>query len=360
LIEPFGLSRLWLLKKLERKGTPFGLQRVLTHPISPFWRTLSSYISVYEPNIHTYVILSDTGEGQMSGVVQLCECSGRPEAEIIYMAPSLSAHPGARPIWSQLLSQVCKQAGEQGLQRLFADVLWDGEEMEVLRQEGFITYAREEILRLDEISNVRRELPLDGLRRLRYGDKCRLLKLYVTVTPRRVQWAEGQNPPLSWLTVSNRGMLRGAEAYVFEGKEGETVSGLLHIVPGKTGHWLEIVWVPDGDADVDDLLDFGLERISNWTARPIYTAVREYQGGVLPSLHARGFEPCARQAAMVKNTAVWVNDPFQNTLPIVQKQGESSTPPVILLNGEVISDGSLQPVAAWFSKRASTYEFEVN
>jgi len=54
----------------------------------------------------------------MSGVVQLCECSGRPEGEIIYMAPSLSAHPEARHIWSQLLSQVCKQAGEQGLQRI--------------------------------------------------------------------------------------------------------------------------------------------------------------------------------------------------------------------------------------------------
>ena len=354
-------------------GTPFGLQRVLTRPISPFWRTLSSYISVYEPNIHTYVLQSNTGEGRMTGVAQLCECSGRPEGEIIYMAPSLSAHPEARHIWSQLLSQVCKQAGEQGLQRLFASVLWDGEEIEVLSQEGFVTYAHEEILRLDEISSMRWKLPLKGLRRLRYGDTCRLLKLYVTVTPRRVQWAEGQNPPLSWLIVSKRGILRGEEAYVFESKEEETVSGLLHVIPGKTGHWLEIVWVPDGGADVDDLINFGLERISNWTPRPVYTAVREYQGGVLPSLYARGFQPRARQAAMVKNTAIWVKDDVHNMLPIVQKQGESSAPPVTLLNGEVISDGSSQPVAAfvgslhdggsaagWFSKRHTNYEFEVN
>ena len=347
MIEPFGLSRLWLLKKLERRGTPFGLQEVLTRPISPFWRALSSYISAYEPNIHTYVIRGSIGEGQMSGAAQLCECSGRLEAEIIYMAPSLSVHSEARALWSQLLSQVCKQVGEQGLQRLFVSVPSGSEEMEVFHQAGFITYAREEILRLDEISNVRRKFPLDGLRRLHYGDKSRLLKLYVTVTPRRVQWAEGQNPPLSWLIVSNRGTLRGKEAYVCQNKERGAVSGLLHIIPGKTGHWLEIAWVPDSGADVDDLLDFGLERISNWTPRPIYTAVREYQGGVLPALYARGFESCARQAAMVKNTAVWVKDPFQNMLPVVQKRVGPSTPPVTLLNGEVISDGSSQPVAAF-------------
>ena len=50
---------------------------------------------------------------------------------------------------------------------------------------------------------------------------------------------------------------------------------------------------------------------------------------------------------MVKNMAVWVKDDVHNMLPIVQKQGESSTPPVTLLNGEVISDGSSQPVAAF-------------
>lgn len=346
LIEPFGLSRLWLLKKLERRGTPFGMQRMLTRPISPFWRALSSYISIYEPDIHTFVIRGSTGDGRMSGAAQFCNCSGRPEAEIIFMAPSLSAHPEARSVWSQLLSQVCKQVGKQGLQRLFASVPWDGEEMEVFREAGFITYAREEILRLDEISNIRRKFPLDGLRRLRDGDKCRLLELYVTVTPRRVQWAEGQNPPLSWLRVSSRTTFRGEEVYVCEKKEQATVSGLLHIMPGKTGHWLEIACFPDNGADVDDLLDFGLERISNWTSRPIYTAVREYQGGVLPALYARGFESCALQAAMVKNTAVWTKDPLQDMLPVVKKGVEPSAPIVTLLNGEVISDGPSQPVAA--------------
>lgn len=346
MIEPFGLSRLWLLKKLERKGTPFGLQRTLTRPTSPFWRALSSYVSVHDRNVHTYVIWGAAGKGVMSGAAQLCECAGRPEAEILYIAPSLSSHPEARCLWLQLLSRVCERAGELGLQRLFAGVLWGGEELEVLRQVGFITYAREEVLRLDEIPDARQTFPLDGLRSLRSDDGHRLKRLYEMITPRRVRLAEGENPPLSWLRDNNSGTLRGTEAYLYENQDGETASALLTITPGKTGHLLEIVWVPDRGVDVDDLLDFGLERISNWTHRPVYTAVREYQSGIMPALIDRGFYSYARQAVTVKNTTVWAKDPLQNMLPVTHKRVEPSTPPVTLLNGEAVSDCSKQAVAA--------------
>ncbi len=344
MIEPFGFSQLWLLKKLEKRGTAFGLQNVLTRPTSPFWRAVSSYVSVHEPGVHTYFAQADTETGYIWGIAQTRESSYRPEAEIIYIAPSLSSDSETRKLWGQLLSRVCKQAGEQGIQRVFAGVYWDTEEMDALQEEGFITYTREEILRLHEISSARRISSLNRVRRLEDGDENRLIELYMAVTPRRVQWAEGQNVPLSWSTITTRGALRGEEAYVFEEKEGKTISALLHILPGKAGHWLEVVVAPDSTVDVDDLLGFGLERISGWTMRPVYAAVREYQAGVLPALYAKGFESYTRQAVMVKNTAVWVKDPLQTRIPGVEKRVGSSTPTITLTNGEAISDSVAQPI----------------
>ena len=344
LIEPFGFSQLWLLKKLEKRGTVFGLQNALTRPTSPFWRAVSSYVSVHEPGVRTYFAQVDTETGYIWGVAQACESSHRPAAEIIYLAPSLSTDPAARNLWGQLLSRVCKQAGEQGIQRVFAGIHWDTEEMDALQEEGFIIYAREEILRLHGIPSTGRTFTLNGVRRLEDGDENRLIELYMAVTPRRVQWAEGQNVPLSWSMITTRGVLRGEEAYVFEEKEGKAVSALLHILPGKAGHWLEIIVAPDSTAGVDDLLDFGLERISGWTTRPVYAAVREYQGGVLPVLYAKGFESYARQAVMVKNTAVWVKDPLQSRIPGAEKRVGPSAPTITLTNGETISDSASQPI----------------
>ena len=322
------------------------MQRALTRPASPFWRELSSHLPIYESNIRTYVVRRDKNGSRMTAVAQLCEHPSRPDAEVVYLAPALSAHTDARDLWTRLLSEVCKRAGEQGLLRIFAAVPRDSEELEVFRQAGFIDYAREDILRLDGFGPVRRTYPLNGVRRLQYGDESRLTDLYEQVTPRHVQWAEGQSLPRSWAEASSQRGFRGEEAYVLADETNGAVSALLHISPGKAGHWLEIARGPGDESEIDDLLDFGLERIANWPARPVYTAVREYMGGILPALYSRGFEPCAQQAAMMKNTAVWLKDPLQSLLPVVKKQIGPSTPTVTLLNGEVIAESSSHPVVA--------------
>lgn len=342
--EPFDFSRLWLLKKLEKRGTSFGLQEVLTRPMSPFWRAVSSYISVHESGVRTYFAQAYTDTGRLSGVIQVRECSLRPEAEIVYIAPSLSANSETRSLWSQLLAQVCRQAGEQGVQRVFVGSEWGSEETNLLQEEGFSAYAREQILRLAEPAAGQRRGPLSGLRRLEDGDEMRLMDLYLAVTPRRVQWAEGQSFPLSWSASVARGNLRGEEAYILEEEESKAISAFLRLSPGKAGHWLEVVVAPDSRAEVDVLIEFGLERMSGWPRRPVYAAVREYQGGVLPALLAKGFEPYAHQAVLVKHTAVWMKDPFQVRVSGVEKRVEPSTPTVTLANGELMLEKQSQPI----------------
>ncbi len=84
--------------------------------------------------------------------------------------------------------------------------------------------------------------------------------------------------------------------------------------------------------------------MSGWAKRPVYAAVREYQGGVLPALLAKGFEPYAHQAVMVKHTAVWIKDPFQVRVSGAEKRVEPSTPTIALARGEVILEKQSQPI----------------
>ena len=346
MIAPFGFGNLLLLKKLERRGTPFGLQRTLTHPLSPFWRALSSLVSIHESSIQTYVIRETAADGEVYGVAQLYERHGRPEAEIIYIAPSLSSQPGMSGLWARLLTQVCKQAGQRGMQRLFAYTPWGGEEARVFKEAGFMVYAREDILRFDRLPETRHDTPPEGLRRLRVEDEGRLQELYSRITPRRVQWAEGQLSPPTWSAMNNRGLLWGEEAYVLEDARSIELSAILQIMPGNSGHWLQLTVVPRTCGFSDELLNFGLERIAEWPAKPIYTAVREYQAGVLPALQAVGFEPFARQAILVKHTTVLIRDPLMKFLPAIEKRVGSSAPTVNILNNETASESTSRAVAA--------------
>jgi hypothetical protein len=345
LVESFGLGHFWLLKKLESRGTPLGLQRTLIQPVSPFWQAVSSCVGVHEPNTLTYVIRETTKSGVMAGVAQIWERRGRPEAEIIYIAPALSTNPDIQSLWGRLLSQVCVEAGERGVQRLFADISRDGGEAEVFRQVGFTAYAREEILRLDEIPPVPRRDPPVDLRRLRSEDAGQLLDLYASVTPRLVQQAEGQGPA-QWHINSNHSTFWGEEAYILEDQQSSKIVGYLQVKPGTVGHWLEMTLAPIAWDDGERLLEFGLSRIADWPARPVYTAVREYQGGLLPILYAKGFDSCARQVSMVKHTTVLVKDPFPKLLPVIEKRVGPSTPTVTLLNGDSACESPSHPVTA--------------
>ena len=346
MITPFGFGNLLLLKKLERRGTPFGLQRTLTHPLSPFWRAVSSLVSLHESSVQTYVVRETTDGRQLYGVAQVYHRQARPEAEIIYLAPSLSGQPGMSRLWGRLLTHVCKQAGARGIQRLFASAPWGEEETRIFKEVGFMVYAREDILRLDQPAAVQHDSSVEGLRRLRVEDEGRLQELYYQVTPRRVQWAEGQLSPPTWSVANNRGMLWGEEAYVLEDARGVELSAFLQIVPGNSGHWLELTVVPGTCGYADQLVSFGLERMADWPAKPIYAAVREYQAGVLPALQAVGFEPFARQGILVKHTTVPIKDPLVKFLPAIEKRVGPSTPTVTMLNNEPVSESAPRPVAA--------------
>lgn len=343
MIEPFGLEHIWLLKKLGKEGKLLGLHRTMVRPGSAFWRALSSTLYLHEQNTMTWMFRERFSGGPQTGMVQLAERPGRPEAEIIFISPALSQSSEASALWLRLLTQTAIQAGEHGYQRLFAHSDCSNEELELFRQVGFVIYTREQVLRLELAAGGRRTPP-PGTRRLRSADEARLMELYLAVTPRLVQAAEG-NCPCEWHMPANHQVaVWGEEAYVLESSHTSTIDAYIQIKPGRHGHWMELVVGPEYRDGIDALLDFGLGRVSAWSPKPLFTAVREYQGGILPALHARGFEPFARQASMVKYTTVLIKDPLTRVLAALDKRVDPSTPTVTLLNGE--AEPASQPVRA--------------
>jgi hypothetical protein len=293
---------------------------------------------------HTWLVREKTKGGLLAGLLQMMDRPSRPESEIVYISPALSDRSEVQNLWNKLIMYACAQATERGTQRLLVDLPSGGDEVQVFRQVGFTIYAREEIFRLDAAPPCRRTPFPAGLRRPRGGDEMRLQELYTEVTPRLVQMAEGQSP-FGWHIPSNHMHMWGAEMYLLE-SEGGKLDAFLQIRPGTAGHWLDLTLSPRARGKADVLLDFGLDRVSGWASKPVYTAVREYQGGVLPALHEKGFQPFGRQAAMVKHTTALIKEPFPKLLTVIDKRVDPSAPTVTLLNGEAGSELMSMPVGA--------------
>ncbi len=331
MIQPFSFRHYFLIRRLQGKGMSLDLERSLTQPGSPLWAALTSWLPFYFPtltDIYTYVIDGLEQEQRVSGFAQVRERLGRPEADVVYLAPSLS-NEDVQAIWHRLLTYLCAQAGERGTQRLFASVPEGGREVEVFHQAGFAVYTREDIFRLDiALAEPRTCAQFDetALRRCQSRDSWGLRKLYKSVTPHLVRQAEGLVPRDWGLGLGNWLGWAGKEEYVLENDRGE-INGYLQINEGRIGHWLKLSLHPRAQERVDELLDYGLSFLTAHHPLPVYCNVREYEGGVKGSLEARGFQFFGRRAIMVKHSTVRVKEPALKLVPALEKRAEATPTP---------------------------------
>jgi hypothetical protein len=332
LIKPFSLRNTLVILKLQRKGVSLDPERALTQPRSPLRVALATQFSFCFPNsaeVCTYVLCGPKRRPRLSGFAQIEMSRGRPEADVIYLAPSLSETNNAQMTWHPLLRHLCAQAGEWGTQRLFASIPEGSEEIEVFQQVGFSVYTREDIFRL-EASAVKDLSPAPNppdhgsgaiVHRRHSRDNWDLQRLYVAITPRLVQQAEGL-APREWGLGSNHWFdWTRKEEYVLENREGES-RGYLQISEGWTGHWLKLSLHPQLYREGQELLDYGLSLLLTHPPLPIYCNVREYEGEVSFLLKARGFKPFDRRAIMVKHTGVRVREPALKLAPGLEKRAE--------------------------------------
>jgi len=330
MIRSFGVRDFLLVGNLQKKGTCLDPEIALTRPYSPLLAALSSYFLLQETGTSTFILEATDQNSRMHGLAQMRQRRGRPEADVIYLAPSFSTTDEAPTTWHRLLNHLCARAGERGIQRLFGRLAEDGEEMESFQQVGFSPYTREDIFRLKSLSESHRRLDRVVMRPQQAVDAWALQRLYANVAPRLVQQAESLGER-GWERSSVDWPLRArSEGYVLE-DNGEIVSYVL-FRDGRIGHWMRILLHPQAYDRAAEVIQHGLAFLSYYPPCPIYCSVREYEGGLRAPLQDWGFEPFGSQAILVKHTTVRIKEPARKLVPALDKRAEAATPTMSQIN----------------------------
>jgi hypothetical protein len=317
VIRPFGPGDILLVRNLQRISAPLAIEHILTHPQAPLTIALTAPWPWAGVGMATYVLDEVSAGERLVGFAQLMKRAARPEADLLHIAPALSAaapgNPGVETIWRKLLAYCCRAAGGHGLQRIFASIPDGGPEQACLREAGFSLYTRETIYALTALPEVRGGAP--GFRRQQPQDSWPLQRLYTRSTPRLVQFAEGAlsgkvgSPPLSWWDPNQW------QGVVWE-PAGE-VRGVVQVHIGRAGHWLRIWGTNElGARELRALVEQGLRLIAEswprWRRKqslPVYATVRDYEIGLSAALTGWGFAPYLDRARLVKHTTSPARDP---------------------------------------------------
>ena len=314
MIRPFGLSDIWLVRRLQRSGMPMAIEHMLTHPHDPLWTALTAPWPWAGRGVATFVLDEEAGGQRLNGFVQLMERAARPEADLLHLAPALSPEAtcdtGATTVWGHLLNHCCMAAASHGLQRVFASIPDGAPGQACLRDAGFSLYTRETIYRLAGLVDGS---PQAGFRQQGPGDGWALQRLYMRNTPRLVQQAEGAlsgevgSPIFSWWEPDSW------QGLVWE-PAGE-VRGAVQVHIGRAGNWMRL-WGITGLAvrELRTLIEQGLRLITNDRSKktrralPVYVTVRDYEMGLSGALSGFGFAPYLDRVRFVRHTTVPVRE----------------------------------------------------
>ncbi len=322
--KPLDVRDLLLVSKLQNQGILLSLEDALTQTYRPLLAALVGCLPLEGIGVFTCVC-DEVGESrQMAGFGQMRMRKESSEADVVYLTPSLSAVEDAKTLWRRLLKKLCLEAGEQGVQRIFARLPEDGTEVEAFQQVGFSIYTREDVFRLAQIPSDLVHPERKTVRSQQPTDNWGLQGLYADVAPRLVQQAENitarewETTPPPWSRQARQ------EGYVLE-DQGEVI-GYLRIRQGQTGHWLEMLLHPQAYERADELVEQSLSLLTEYPSRPIYCCVRRYQGGLRAPLEDRGFQQFASQCVMVKYITVLIKEPALKRVPTLEKRAEAATP----------------------------------
>jgi hypothetical protein len=324
LIKPFDVRDFLLVSKLQNQGMLLNLEEALTQPYRPLLEALVGCLPLQGIGVFTYVYDEMGGGRRMAGFAQARMRKESSEADVVYLTPSPSAAEDIITIWCRLLEKLCFEAGEQGIQRIFARPPEDGPEVEAFQQVGFSIYTREDIFRLVQMPSDLSHPERRTVRPQQPADSWGLQGLYAAVAPRLVQQAESftarewEATRGTWLRRAKR------EGYMMEDK-GEVI-GYLRIRKGQTGHWLTMLLHPQAYERADELVVQSLSLLAEYPPRPIYCCLPRYQGGLRTPLEVKGFQLFASQCAMVKHTTVRVREPALKLVPALEKRAEAATP----------------------------------
>ncbi|MEM7531071.1 MAG: hypothetical protein AAF639_02750 [Chloroflexota bacterium] len=325
-----------------------------------------------------------------AGFIQIQKRSGRPESDLLLIAPALDKPWGHPSIWEKLIAYTSQEAAKQGILRLYADLPDQPLPVQTFAQNGFIRYSRQTIWRLpvSRIEPLLSQFEIDestispAIRGLQKSDEWGLRRLYSQVTPVPVQQAEGSQggtssthdrlkpPILEWVYAgscrtyvltslsahnnspntkqNNRSHHYGRNNKTSETRH-NTLHGAIQIASAARGIWLRL-WVDTHNPDTTAIHE--LLRYALWSAKQqrlyqpfnatsfdgsrsqsLYMGVADYQGGLSSILDEYGFAPFTDRARLVKHVVQGVRVLQRATVPVLQPAAEAIPTPYSVPQG---------------------------
>ena len=309
LIRPFGLRSSLRLQSLARRSVPLQLEQFFNGPQNVLWAAVGAPLPWLGSGAATYLYVPTAETASLYGFVQARKRVGRPEADVIRIAPVHDADPQAGGIWQRLLERVAHDAGEHGIQRLYLCLENDDEAMGTVTASGYAPYIQETLFRHSGVATPKRGNmgSWPNVHSQSEADSFALHRLHSRHTPHLVQQAEGMlagngDGPSS-LDLRKWWQPEHVEGFVYD--DGEILAA-SQIVRGRNVHWLHLLGDPSATEPVAALLGCSLDALGRYSERPVFCPLRPYQSGFGPLLLDAGFEPGPTVTRFVKHTTSMV------------------------------------------------------
>ncbi len=208
----------------------------------------------------------------------------------------------------ELLEKAAIHAGRRGADRLFLQLLDDGQLVDMVRSSGFVPCARVLLFTLSGQGPLLDMTPVSGLRKREPSDDLPLFRLYTATTPADVrsgigltleQWKDSQEP-----------LRRGTQELVLE--EGDGVKGWLRLDLHRRWATVRLSIQPGWDGDITSLVALAQKKSGQ---RVLWWEVPESDGTLRLALERVGFDATVSYQLLVKFLAVRVKEPVLANAP---------------------------------------------
>ena len=305
---------------LPVNGPPIGVFSLFRLPLGAF-----------RPNDLMYVYEQ---EGRIAGLVRVERESVRDEWTIVEL--DAVGMTDAGDIRYRLVQQVLREGAKRAAARFHVACADADDNVELLMQAGFMRYGEEQVLFRAVDRALPKPWPEDRaagcrIRPTNSLDALPLARLYSLATPtpvarlEAIRLSDWERQGTHWRVPrsSLTPILRFADVEGFVqattdgGKDGTQLDGFIQIGVAKEDqpHYLKVIARPE--ADVADLVDFGLGVIAARTTKGgdhrhdhgVIAPVRTYESPIDRRLEEAGFDSIASVNLLMKETLVRVAEP---------------------------------------------------
>ncbi len=206
------------------------------------------------------------------------------------------------PLWEEVLSAGVRQAGMNGVKRLYAQATAGTTAYIALRGAGFAPYSTETIYVADSPRTLGAEV---SMREQEPADTWAIHQLYNASVPRDVLYAEALTSHAWDIANSRRPGAQHLCGWLTEDHSG--VGAYVRVTSVGGAHGIEVTFPPNAVKQGSALLDAVLRKLRlEKRINRVYISIRGYQREIEPTLARLGFAPGLTQELLVRYTAVQI------------------------------------------------------